>query len=586
MDENGRRTRLRDELSVPGFVIGIIGCVILTATSAYTALKMGALPWPTIFTSVTSLLLLRAFGRRDIAEANVTQIVMSAGSMVAGGLAFTIPGVWMLGLPGKVSWWEMLFVALAGTLLGLVCTALIRRRFVDDSTLSYPIGTAAAETLKAAQVGGSTGIRLFGSMGLAGLWCVLRDGLNVLPQFFLQLTTPGVNFAIYNSPMLLSMGYLVGFVPMLFWLGGGVVANLGLIAGATAAGAWSVEVAQKIVKSLGMGLMMGAGIAVVLKDVLPQLMGIRHDRGNTTGGKPVDNEQGSLASGPHGTPVGDRARWASDVRGKSDAGFLALLTALAALTACFGLSLGPIPTVIIVILSFVTTIMSAQSTGQTGIDPMEIFGLIVLLLVAAVSNLSQLSLFFVAGIITVACGLAGDVMSDFKTGSILGNNPRTLWKAQALGALIGVFVAVATMVAIEQAYGPDTFGPNRPFIATQASVVATMVSGIPSVPAFMVGLVAGIVIYCLGLPAMMVGLGVYLPLYMTVTASLGAAIKLVLDKRAARRRNSLRGSEGGDRSVDETPAQDDGIVVASGVLGGESIVGVTIAFVTIVRNLG
>lgn len=584
MDENGRRTRLRDELSVPGFVIGIIGCVILTATSAYTALKMGALPWPTIFTSVTSLLLLRAFGRRDIAEANVTQIVMSAGSMVAGGLAFTIPGVWMLGLPGKVSWWEMLFVALAGTLLGLVCTALIRRRFVDDSTLSYPIGTAAAETLKAAQVGGSTGIRLFGSMGLAGLWCVLRDGLNVLPQFFLQLTTPGVNFAIYNSPMLLSMGYLVGFVPMLFWLGGGVVANLGLIAGATAAGAWSVEVAQKIVKSLGMGLMMGAGIAVVLKDVLPQLMGIRHDRGNTTGGKPVDNEQGSSTS--HSAPVGDRARWASDVRGKSDAGFLALLTALAALTACFGLSLGPIPTVIIVILSFVTTIMSAQSTGQTGIDPMEIFGLIVLLLVAAVSNLSQLSLFFVAGIITVACGLAGDVMSDFKTGSILGNNPRTLWKAQALGALIGVFVAVATMVAIEQAYGPDTFGPNRPFIATQASVVATMVSGIPSVPAFMVGLVAGIVIYCLGLPAMMVGLGVYLPLYMTVTASLGAAIKLVLDRRAARRRNGLRGSEGGDRSVDETPAQDDGIVVASGVLGGESIVGVTIAFVTIVRNLG
>ena len=584
MDENGRHTRLRDELSVPGFVIGIIGCVILTATSAYTALKMGALPWPTIFTSVTSLLLLRAFGRRDIAEANVTQIVMSAGSMVAGGLAFTIPGVWMLGLPGKVSWWEMLFVALAGTLLGLVCTALIRRRFVDDSTLSYPIGTAAAETLKAAQVGGSTGIRLFGSMGLAGLWCVLRDGLNVLPQFFLQLTTPGVNFAIYNSPMLLSMGYLVGFVPMLFWLGGGVVANLGLIAGATAAGAWSVEVAQKIVKSLGMGLMMGAGIAVVLKDVLPQLMGIRHGRSDTTKGKPADDGHGSSSS--HGTPVGDRARWASDVRGKSDAGFLALLTALAALTACFGLSLGPIPTVIIVILSFVTTIMSAQSTGQTGIDPMEIFGLIVLLLVAAVSNLSQLSLFFVAGIITVACGLAGDVMSDFKTGSILGNNPRTLWKAQALGALIGVFVAVATMVAIEQAYGPDTFGPNRPFIATQASVVATMVSGIPSVPAFMVGLVAGIVIYCLGLPAMMVGLGVYLPLYMTVTASLGAAIKLVLDKRAARRRNGLRGSEGGDRSVDETPAQDDGIVVASGVLGGESIVGVTIAFVTIVRNLG
>ena len=81
-----------------------------------------------------------------------------------------------------------------------------------------------------------------------------------------------------------------------------------------------------------MGLMMGAGIAVVLKDVLPQLMGIRHDRSDTTKGKPADDRQGSSASSSHGAPVGDRARWASDVRGKSDAGFLALLTVLAALS--------------------------------------------------------------------------------------------------------------------------------------------------------------------------------------------------------------------------------------------------------------
>ena len=146
MSEKCSRASWRGQLSPVGIAIGCVGCVIITASSVYTALKMGALPWPTIFTSIVALFLLRAFGRRSLNEANVTQIVMSAGSMVAGGLAFTIPGIWMLGAVGEVSWIEMLVVALAGTLLGLVCTAAIRRRFVDESDLEYPIGTAAAET--------------------------------------------------------------------------------------------------------------------------------------------------------------------------------------------------------------------------------------------------------------------------------------------------------------------------------------------------------------------------------------------------------------------------------------------------------
>ncbi|WP_374041979.1 OPT/YSL family transporter [uncultured Parolsenella sp.] len=137
------------------------------------------LPWPTIFTSITALVILRALGRRSLNEANITQIIMLAGFMVAGGLAFTIPGIWMLGLADHTSTGEMLFVVLAGTLLGLVCTALIRRRFVDESSLEYPIGTAAAETLTAATNRGGTGKRLFLSMG-SGLGVVLKDILPAL----------------------------------------------------------------------------------------------------------------------------------------------------------------------------------------------------------------------------------------------------------------------------------------------------------------------------------------------------------------------------------------------------------------------
>ena len=93
MSTSSDRAQACGQLSPVGIAIGVVGCVVITASSVYTAFKMGSLPWPTIFTSITALVLLRAFGHRSLNEANITQIVMSAGSMVAGGLAFTIPGI-------------------------------------------------------------------------------------------------------------------------------------------------------------------------------------------------------------------------------------------------------------------------------------------------------------------------------------------------------------------------------------------------------------------------------------------------------------------------------------------------------------
>ena len=555
------RASLRGQISAAGIIIGCIGCVIITASSVYTALKMGALPWPTIFTSITALVLLRALGRSSLNEANVTQIIMSAGSMVAGGLAFTVPGLWMLGMADQVSWVEMLGVALAGTLLGLVCTALIRRRFVEDSGLEYPIGTAAAETLMASRAGGKTGRKLFGSMALAGIWCALRDLAGAIPAMLCALPIPGVAFGIYNSPMLLSVGFLVGGAAVAFWLAGGLVANLGIVVGGTAAGAWDVATAQGIVQSLGMGLMMGSGLGVVLRDILPKAM--THLRGAGAG-------NGS-------------AREAAPIR---DRGVLALLVAAAALLICLVLGVSPVLCVAVVALAFVTTVMSAQSVGQTGIDPMEIFGLIVLLAIAALGESDQVKLFFIAGVVAVACGLAGDVMSDFKTGHILGTDPRAMWVGQAIGALLGTIVSVAVMAALLKAYGPESFGPGKLFVSAQASVVATMVSGIPSTGAFLLGLAGGVVLYCLGIPSMMLGLGVYLPFYMTITAALGACVKWAYDRVATRRDAARRGT--GHGAVDgeaETTHEESGIIIASGVLGGESIVGVIIALMSVAGGL-
>lgn len=565
MSSLNQRAPWRGQISAAGILIGCIGCVIITASSVYTALKMGALPWPTIFTSITALVLLRAAGRTSLNEANVTQIIMSAGSMVAGGVAFTIPGVWMLGLGAELSWIEIGGVALAGTLLGLVCTALIRRRFVEESDLEYPIGTAAAETLMASRAGGATGKRLFGSMAAAGIWCALRDLAGVIPAMIGALPIPGVAFGIYNSPMLLSVGFLVGGAAVAFWLAGGLIANFGIIVGGSAAGLWDVANAQGIVSSLGMGLMMGSGIGVVVRDILPA----------------------AFRSAHNGRRDDDRANAPARAFGKLDRSVLSLFVAAAALLVCLVLGLSPIACAVVVVLAFVTTIMSAQSVGQTGIDPMEIFGLIVLLVIAALGESDQVRLFFVAGVVAVACGLAGDVMSDFKTGKIIGTDPRAMWIGQAIGALIGCAVSVAVMCALLNAYGADAFGPGKLFVSAQASVVATMVSGIPSVSAFALGLVAGVALYCLGIPSMMLGLGVYLPFYMTLSASLGAAVKIAYDRVASIRNAGANGdaTTNANTGTDETSHEETGIIVASGVLGGESIVGVIIALASVASGL-
>ena len=568
MDNTSGRASWRGQLTARGVVIGCIGCVVITASSAYTALKLGALPWPIVFAAIVSLFLLKLLGNASLNEANVTHTIMSAGAMVAGGLAFTIPGAWMLGYADEVGFAQMLIVALAGTGLGLVATAIIHRHFIVDANLEFPMGASAAQTLRATEAGGKTGRRLFASMGLAGVYAVLRDALGAVPVMLAALPIPGVSFGVYNSPMMLSVGFLVGGVAVAWWFAGALLANFGIVVAGSAAGLWAVDAAQGIVKSLGMGLMMGAGLAVVAKDIVPQLASIA--RGVRGAGD---------ARGANGTGAAESLVTGSV---RTDAGTFAVLAAAIVVLVCMGLGLPPVVSVVVVLLAFVTTAMSAQSCGQTGIDPMEIFGLIVLLLVSAFAQVREVQLFFIAGVVAVACGLAGDVMNDFKAGSILGTDPRAQWLGQAIGGVLGAVVSAAVMMALVGAYGPDAFGLGKEFVSAQASVVATMVSGIPSVPAFVIGLATGIALYWAGLPAMMLGLGVYLPFYMSFTAALGAALKWVIGRVRSARAASLPEDE---RAAQEADAQEAGVVIASGVLGGESIVGVIIAMASVIAGL-
>lgn len=578
---------IKGQLSIRGVIIGCVGCAIITASSVYVALKMGALPWPIIFAAILSLFLLKVFsrGKSTLNEANVTHTIMSSGAMVAGGLAFTIPGAWMLGLGDDISWVQLIVIAVCGSALGLIGSIALRRHFIEDAKLEYPIGEAAAKTLEAGDTGGNTGKKLFGAMAFGGVFALLRDALGIIPRMLCQLPIPGVTFGIYCSPMMLAVGFLVGTGAVVIWFAGAVLGNFGIIVGGTALGFWDTDTATQIVSCLGMGCMMGCGVAVIVKDIIPK--GCKLIKDSVKRSSEESKLLGLTAQSAKTATCMNFASGCSQAH-ESDVAFevtkkplraavvtIFVITCIA-IAATLLLGLPPIVSVVVVVCAFVACAMSAQSVGQTGIDPMEIFGLIVLLLVSLFAQVDELRLFFIAALVAVACGLAGDVMNDFKAGHVLCTSPKAQWIGQGIGAIIGSVVAVAVIQVLFVAYGADSFGVGKEFVSAQASVVATMVGGIPNITAFIIGLVAGFILYLVGIPSMMLGLGIYLPFYMSFTAFLGCMVKVIFDLF---RKNKLAAMSEEERERAEAATSESGLILASGLLGGESIMGIILALI-------
>ncbi len=578
---------IKGQLSIRGVIIGCIGCAVITASSVYVALKMGALPWPIIFAAILSLFLLKVVsrGKSTLNEANVTHTIMSSGAMVAGGLAFTIPGAWMLGLGDDISWVQLIVIAVCGSALGLIGSIALRRHFIEDAKLEYPIGEAAAKTLEAGDTGGNTGKKLFGAMAFGGVFALLRDALGIIPRMLCQLPIPGVTFGIYCSPMMLAVGFLVGTGAVVIWFAGAVLGNFGIIVGGTALGFWDTDTATQIVSCLGMGCMMGCGVAVIVKDIIPKGCKLIKDsmRRNSEESKLLGLTAQSaktatcmnFASGCSQAHESDVAFEVTKKPLRAAVVTIFVITCIA-IAATLLLGLPPIVSVVVVACAFVACAMSAQSVGQTGIDPMEIFGLIALLLVSLFAQVDELRLFFIAALVAVACGLAGDVMNDFKAGHVLRTSPKAQWIGQGIGAVIGSVVAVAVIQVLFVAYGADSFGVGKEFVSAQASVVATMVGGIPNITAFIIGLVAGFILYLVGIPSMMLGLGIYLPFYMSFTAFLGCMVKVIFDL-SRKKKLAAMGEEERERA--EAATSESGLILASGLLGGESIMGIILALI-------
>lgn len=523
----------KKQLTVRGLIIGAIGSIILTMSSMFIALKLSSVPWPIMFVVLVSMFLLKLCGNTNLQEINVTQTAMSAGAMVAGGLAFTIPGIWILNPDADVSLGDLLAVTLGGVILGLIFTALFRKYFIVNRQLPFAMGQAAAETLTVSDRGGKKVILLFVSMIAAGIFTWLRDWKMKIASTVLSAKTAvyGSYVGIWLSPMLISIGYIIGPVVVGVWFLGALIGDFGILIGGVELGLWDSQVASDIKSSLGIGLMVGTGIGILIKGIIPKAKDIF----------------GSMFIKDR---LGDNfvsMRWAP---------FVMVIVACAFTVIT---DMGVIASIITILGTWLTTSMSAQCVGQSGINPMEIFGIIILIAAKAVSSIGQVEAFYVAAVVAVACGLVGDVMNDFKAGHILNTDPKAQWIAEVVGGLIGGVVSVFILFIILKAYGAGAFGGEM-FPAAQASAVAAMVGGISHMPAFIAGLIIATILYCINFPVITLGLGVYLPFYLSATAAIGGALRFVIDK-----------------IWPKFEADGKGTIIASGLLGGESIVGVIIA---------
>ena len=322
---------------------------------------------------------------------------------------------------------------------------------------------------------------LFGGMGFAALYAFLRDQLGLLPGvlFLNAEAIPGVVLGLYNSPMMLAMGFTVGVVPAVVWFIGAVLGHFGIVWALPALGIVDLATAGDIRVSIGLGLMLGCGAGTIVASFM------------------TAHRNAKLRAEQGGVSEDDSSHRLSIPRG-----IIAFVTAAAALLMTIALGLNPAASIIVTVGAWFCPYLSAWLTGTTGINPMEIFGMLVLLLVRFLFvGTSTKVLFLVAAVIAVACGIGGDLMNDFKAGDQLGTNPRDQYIGEVVGGIVGAVVAALLLMGMHRVYGSDAFGPNGQFVATQATNVAAMAGGIAHVPAFIVGIIAGCVLAILGLVA-------------------------------------------------------------------------------------
>ena len=577
------------ELNLRVIILGLVLSVVMGSANVYLGLKAGMTVSASIPAAVVGMLVLRYFGGGSILEANQIQTAASAGESLAAGIIFTMPALILIGVWQEFNMFLTTVIAFTGGLLGILFMIPMRQVFIvkNEDNLQYPEGLACASVLEAGQESDSSknataiikGALLGGTFkGLISFAGVLKGNLETAMLSGNRIFFFGGDI----SPALLAVGFIVRLnVAVLIFIGGflGWLVGIPLIghglehAADPAEGAW--ELWSTKIRYVGVGAMVVGGISSIFrvrKGLVDAIKVLRDSQ--------ISINQSDLPSNQR------------DIPAKAINIFSAIAVVLVGGVYYYitnDLAITVVTTVIMIIMAFFFTAVASYIVGLVGNSNSPVSGMTItavlftggLLYIFGFSGTEgMLATLGVAAIVCCAACTSGDVCNDLKTGQIVGASP---YKQQIM-QIAGVAVACLVMAPIMQLLHETTPGGigGRELAAPQAGLFASLANGFFGdgvLPWNMVAIGSALgVIILIGdsflesknstfrLHLMPVAVGMYLPFGLSTPILIGGLLAhfILADD------NSGEDSDG---------VLQKGVLLSSGLIAGESLMGIILAFV-------
>jgi putative OPT family oligopeptide transporter len=602
----------RAELTVRGLVLGVLITVLFTAANVYFGLKAGLTFATSIPAAVISMAVLRGFKGMTVQENNIVQTVASAAGTLSA-IIFVLPGLVMIGWWTGFPYWTSFAICALGGTLGVMYSIPLRRALVTQSDLPYPEGVACAEVLK---VGGSehadatavaesrNGLRavVWGSI-VSGVFAVVvatRIFASDVARTFRVGERSVSGFDFFLSFALFAVGHLVGL-----WVG------LAMLAGALIAWVWGVphysalvsgdgaslaHLAQGVwshqVRFIGAGAIGASAVWTLAKLVKPVAAGLSSamaaSKARAGGGGAL------LPRTEQDIPIG----WVALISLVCMVPIAILLTNLGMQSGLGGQLLLVVTGAVIYIVlmgffvsavcGYMAGLIGASNSPLSGIGILAVIGAALLLLLgvntmpaAGPQALVAYALFITSVVFAVAT-IANNNLQDLKTGQLVDATP---WKQQValvIGVLAGAAIIPPILDLVNHAYGfAGAPGPVRehPLPAPQAGLISALAQGViqhnVDWSLIRIGMIIGVATIVVDetlrrvtrsahLSPLAVGLGIYLPTQSTLMVVVGAVAGWLYDRNAA-------------RTARPDATRQLGVLLASGMIVGEGLVGVVIA---------
>jgi putative OPT family oligopeptide transporter len=579
------------EVTLQAVVLGVILSIVFGVANAYLGLKVGMTVSASIPAAVISMAILRGLFRRGtVLENNIVQTLGSTGESLAAGVIFTIPAflIWNQTIPGfshKISNLDIIFLSLLGGALGILFMIPLRRYLVEreHGKLKFPEGTACAEIIKAGDEGGGKAKTVFAGLGLSALYKILMGGFRLWPEipntdlkFF-----KGANIGMDATPALLGVGYIIGPRISALMLGGAVLGYLGIAPLIAYLGAHMpnivppadklisemtpAELRSNYIKYLGVGAVALGGFVSLVKS-LPVIfhsfaVGAKQIMGKRTAEEVEKSKLRTEKELPMKTVI------------------IGALLVILLIWLYPGTELHILGAALVVIFGFFFVVVAARIVGIVGSSSSPVSGMtIATLLVTSVILLSfgvsgfkgMVTVMSIGTVVCIAVCLSGDIAQDLKTGYLLGATPRQQQVMEFVGLLFPALAMGFTVFLLSSAFGfvRDAAHPS-PLLAPQANVMAVIVQGVmtgnlPWIP-IIVGCMLAAAIELVGISSLPFAIGLYLPLDLSTPIMAGGLIALVvrkISKKAVVKKREERG-----------------ILFGSGLVAGDALLGVIIAFI-------